>query len=314
MAFLQPKLDIDACKGASSRARRVHIPAPRSETLEAKMVRGGKERFVEFLTVTPAMAAKLLAVNGPLGKRNRPIRRSQVEKHKERLQDGSFMLTHQGLAITWDARLADGQTRLTAISETGIGALMTVTFGCDPAEFSATDVGTNRSPGNLLAIDGCENSDTVAAIAGLMIMLSSGRHAWDGKAVLDWVRENNSRQLNELHLREAVSVGSRTQKVTNPAAAGSAAFLILSATATPGMIAPFFEQLAKGVGRDKHVAALRDALMPGGDLHRGNGQSTSIRRIGAIINTWNFQFKKDRKKAPVIAWDKLSTTRVERAL
>ncbi len=79
----------------------------------------------ELVFVTPEMAKAWLQKN----KANRSIRRHRVLKLRSDLRNGRFMTTHQGVAFNCNGDLKDGQHRLTAIAEEGIGAWMMVTTG-----------------------------------------------------------------------------------------------------------------------------------------------------------------------------------------
>lgn len=79
----------------------------------------------EFTFITPLMAEDW--VTGQT--HNRKIHDSNVQKFERLLQTDEFHVTHQGVAFSDSGRLLDGQHRLLAIVNTGIGATMMVTRG-----------------------------------------------------------------------------------------------------------------------------------------------------------------------------------------
>lgn len=96
--------------------------------------------------VTPQAAEKLLKLNSKL---NRNISRARVEMYKWALRTGQWTPNHQGVGINCDGSLLDGQHRLLAIIETGIGAWMNVTTGVPVEAMDKVDNHFARS-----AVDG----------------------------------------------------------------------------------------------------------------------------------------------------------------
>ena len=76
------------------------------------------------MDVTKEMADKWLVTNP----RNRSIKTAKVEKIKRAINNGTFELTHQGIAIDANGKLIDGHHRLMAISATGKTTKLFVIF------------------------------------------------------------------------------------------------------------------------------------------------------------------------------------------
>lgn len=105
------------------------------------------EMTTATMDITPAQAAEFLKLNSS----NRPLRLSWVKKLTAIIERGEWMLTHQGIAITSDNRLLDGQHRLKAIVASGKTVPMNVSFDCDPASFTVIDGGVKRTISDQLA-------------------------------------------------------------------------------------------------------------------------------------------------------------------
>jgi hypothetical protein len=60
------------------------------------------------------------------------------------LRDGSWQVTHQGIAIDTEGNLLDGQHRLYAVIESGVSVSMTVSRGVDIDTRSVVDCGATR--------------------------------------------------------------------------------------------------------------------------------------------------------------------------
>jgi hypothetical protein len=81
------------------------------------------------------------------------------------------MLTHQGVAISQDGHIIDGQHRLTAIAESGISVEMLVSRDVPDDVFDVVDVGLVRSPADALRVAGYGgNGNVVAAVVRTLIV------------------------------------------------------------------------------------------------------------------------------------------------
>lgn len=98
--------------------------------------------------ITPAMAADFLKRNT----RNRPLAPRDVARYRRDLERGNWITTHQGVAFALDGTLIDGQHRLTAIAESGIGAEMPVFEGLSLDAIAVIDDNRNRGVRDRVAI------------------------------------------------------------------------------------------------------------------------------------------------------------------
>lgn len=141
--------------------------------------------------VDPGLAKEMLRFNTI----NRSLRGTHVDFFKELLRRGKFGrtaadVTHQPIAIATDGTLLDGQHRLTAIVETGIGAYLLVATDCDKRTFPLIDRGRSRSTSDALHITNRE-----AAIGRLLFGISQNLMGWGTitddqvSETLDWARE-----------------------------------------------------------------------------------------------------------------------------
>jgi len=112
----------------------------------------------EVQLITPEKAKQLLALNVC----NRHLVEGNVEFFTQQLLEGSWKLTHQGIAITKSGHLADGQHRLTAIVKTGVAVEMMVTTDLDDEAFAVLDTGRARRAADAISIVGGKNSSHVA--------------------------------------------------------------------------------------------------------------------------------------------------------
>jgi hypothetical protein len=131
----------------------------------------------EIRVITPDDARKLLGSNTI----NRPLRKGHVDFFESQLQRGEMQLTHQGIAISENGRVLDGQHRLTAIANTGIATTMLVAYGLPESSFSVLDTGAARKASDALSIDGACNAHCMAAGIRLWLFYQNLRgQLWGG--------------------------------------------------------------------------------------------------------------------------------------
>lgn len=139
--------------------------------------------------VTPEMAAALLEHNT----RNRHISRPRVSALAQKITDGQFKLTGQAHVIVGsDGVLLNGQHTLSAIVEAGIAIPTVVSRGIDPLAFDAIDTGLKRTAGQVLAMDGRQDTATLAASIRNSLIVEQMTRVDGG-----WSLPNNARINNE---------------------------------------------------------------------------------------------------------------------
>lgn len=83
-----------------------------------------KVKSVEKILITPEMAKNLLEKNVT----NRRLAPATVKKYAYEMSSGSWMSTHQGIAIDESGQVIDGQHRLSAIVLSGVSILTTLSI------------------------------------------------------------------------------------------------------------------------------------------------------------------------------------------
>lgn len=119
----------------------------------------------ELMLVTKEKSLELLAKNTT----NRKLREKIVAHYARLIEAGKWVVTHQGLAISENGSLLDGQHRLAAIAKTGIAVEMMITTGLPDSIFSALDSGLTRTITDRTGLTTfqAENASLIAYIAGL---------------------------------------------------------------------------------------------------------------------------------------------------
>lgn len=115
---------------------------------------------MEWKFVSPALASQLLERN-----LNRKVKWPLVERIKRDIQEGNFLPTHQAVGIYEDGSFSDGQHRLIAIRDSGIGQWMWVCTGVPLASKLVIDSGIARIDYDQLVLAGIEVSRKMVDIA-----------------------------------------------------------------------------------------------------------------------------------------------------
>jgi len=101
------------------------------------------------ILVTPDYARKLLEKNTD----NRNIRVQVVNHLAEVIKNGAWCLTHQGIAISENGVILDGQHRLSAIVKANVAVEMAVSTDVPEEAFKAIDIGITRTLSDMFKDD-----------------------------------------------------------------------------------------------------------------------------------------------------------------
>lgn len=128
-------------------------------------------------TITPEVAQQILETRN---KTNRNISSLFVNKLANDIINGTFLLTHQGIAFDEEGDLLDGQHRLAACVKANMSIQVLVTSGIKRTHnldgiklntFEIIDSGKARTVAQMLTIGGVKNSSSVAAAAKVLALM-----------------------------------------------------------------------------------------------------------------------------------------------
>lgn len=120
--------------------------------------------------VTPELASDFLAKN----KRNRPLRKSRVERYARDMIAGRWQLNGETVIVSDEDNLLNGQHRLEAVVKAGVPVWMMITTGVPEAAFSTMDAGLARTAGDVLGMKGIANFNQVAATTRICLNYKDG--------------------------------------------------------------------------------------------------------------------------------------------
>lgn len=120
--------------------------------------------------IDPAFAKQLLERNT----KNRPVSAGTVERYASDMKAGRWNNNGQGISLTPEGELLDGQHRCHAVILSQTPTAMLVVRGVPAETFATMDSGKARSLGDVLAIEGHVHANTLAGAARLVYNYASG--------------------------------------------------------------------------------------------------------------------------------------------
>lgn len=246
---------------------------------------------IEF--IDPELAKRYLEKN----ENNRSISRKAVEKYKRDIASGEWTLNGETISFYKSGRLKNGQHRLTAIVEVGIGAWIIVVRNIADEDVIA-DRGVTRTVGNILEMAGYDsfvrNNSVIGALNILCQMRESGRNLTENEIAKIIDRQGNT--IEKAY--KACRIGS-TKPICKKAAV-IAAFICAIYTGTKIEDVERFAECVnsgfyKGEGETSSVVANKYLT---GQTARSNALKTKIEISRFTFNALkDFEMGKPRYKA-----------------
>lgn len=222
----------------------------------------------DIMTMTRELVDGLLAMNTS----NRPLKKTIVEAYKRDLMAGNWVLTNQGIGVSSDGVLLDGQHRLTALSQCGYPAVdMLVVWGLEAKSQMCVDQGAKRSMRDVLQI--VFNYTVSRMVPAICNILGSVR---DGKLIIAGGAKTASEILeifeaNQAYIMPVLSINNAAKY---PAPVLAAAVVALRQNPlNESRIVEFFESVSSGENLTKTMPAfhLRNFLL---SMHGAKGGSS----------------------------------------
>lgn len=198
----------------------------------------------ETIEVDPEFASELLASSGG----NRPLSSGLIRRLVKAINDGEWLLTHQGIAIDTGGRLLDGHHRLTAVVSSGRTVPMRITYDADPETFAVIDDGKRRSAADVLGYMGEKNSQSLAASVRLLYLYEHGRPTGGESALM-----TSTQIVDELEshpgLRETIPNAYALRRACGMVLSAGMVGIYLTTRSNPHIDqSEWFEGVASGLG------------------------------------------------------------------
>lgn len=250
---------------------------------------------VAFEFITPAMAEAWLA-RGEGITLNRRLNRRNVARLRTALEIGEWDVTGETIKLDKDARVRDGQHRLTAIIESGIGAWCLVVRGISESAFDKVDTGKSRNMADVMAIHG--HTSTVAkstASRGLLAIEDTGRYTTRSASGSYTSTISNARGLayleaHEAEIIEAVKLADKL-RMQGDFIGGTglwAIALTMFWRISPEQTEVFVDKLIVGAGLEEGSPILKLRNMYKGSARDWHASGKNRERLLAnVIKAWN---------------------------
>jgi hypothetical protein len=247
--------------------------------------------------VTPDLAGALLAAN----RRNRNLRTSRVTQLAEAMERGEWELNGETIKVADDGTLLDGQHRLQAVVESGVGIDTLVMRDLSMRVQDTVDTGRRRRLADILKIEGYSDSHALGAAVSILHRLRNGHRIHYAHAGAPSAQQALDLIKREPQIQTSVRVARRvTKQVGGPIGVFSALHCVFYEV-DPEPADEFFARLADGadLSRDDPLLHLRNQLSrPRKD--RSYGQSPSniaaltikafnLRRAGRRVSLLSFR-------------------------
>lgn len=128
-----------------------------------RVARGQKEVFSETVTITPAIAFRLLEAN----EENRRENPRKIREIAHDIERGLWQLNGEAIIVSKDGKLNDGQMRLNAIVMADKAVQSIVTFGVTRDSRMTVDMGSQRTNGNFFQMSGILYANNASATMAL---------------------------------------------------------------------------------------------------------------------------------------------------
>ena len=258
----------------SAAGQRSHQPAIADLVTPQPAVRVWSE-----VDISPPMAEKLLGLNTA----NRPRSKPDIDAWCGVLARGEWLYTHQGIAISRDGVLLDGQTRLAAIAKSGITAPMQVTVGVPPEAFDVMDTQRRRTVSQLLTARGEVSATALQALTRLMWAYDHGDPRDRGRRLSNLQLMRHFQEHAD-DLRTAILIGGNATKPVHGSrlAAAGAVYLIRRKVGDDARLTDLLTKVADGehMGREDPPMALRRWIL---NQSRTN---TAPYEMGVWLKAW----------------------------
>ncbi len=238
-----------------------HPALPKSQTWSGKMPATEAElldlvyNFNGLISgiVTPDLARWLLTLNTG----NRSLNRSGdgVKRFIKLLRTGQWMLTGEPVIVSSEGIINDGQHRLYAIAESGVGGHLDIRFGIDRSAFVATNTGVRRSIGQVLSIAGRPYGPMQGSVARFLYFYDRGEthrssEVLEGMEIVDIVEK-------EPLIGEVSTLVNRLTKFRPIRNSSFASILTVAARLVPMATVEEFAKLAESGQGDEYLSTRR---------------------------------------------------------
>lgn len=240
----------------------------------------------QVMTITPELAEIILSANPD----NRRLKTVKVMEIAQDIREGRFVLNGETIIISKCGYLNDGQNRLNAVIEAARAIKTYVAYGVDRGSRLTVDLGSQRTPGDFLQMQGFGNANEHAAIAHLL-----WQHQKFGeipRSQMGTAYRPTKPHLTEFCLRHRTEIESALNAVPRANSSKLAsysvlcfAFLLINRASPNGPVRAFMEALSSGENLSANSAIYRTRERLLEEKRKGRIRKDEI--IEIILRGWN---------------------------
>lgn len=271
-----------------------------------------KDPIVTFEDITPEIAFKFLEKN----EGNRRMGHQHILLMARAMTAGTWLKTHQGIAIDVNGNLIDGQQRLSAIVSCGKTQRMMVTRGLDPDVYKVLDSGRGRTDAQRLEHDGFQHSKILGSLLRMLIQYRINEG--DLSMTIQAAKRPNYQQLLDVldahpDAQEAAMLTGNSKPFRKLMYQSVGAYLMLHILEVEDSdYAVYWKEamlnpLGSGLTDGDPIYVLREKLM---ELRTGKRPPTRAEEVVMVIKGWNCH-RAGRAKitGAALAWKKMGPRR-----
>jgi hypothetical protein len=240
----------------------------------------------QLRNITPAIAEELLKLNHS----NRPLKQKSINHYAKEMKSGNWRSTGEGIKVSKNNRLLDGQHRLHAVVKSGVTVEMLVISDLEDDIFNVLDTGVVRTAGDVLAINGVKHPTLSSAIAKFIIQYEKGKYgslqsgAKDNKPTNKEIEFFVSENPLVSEIAEVVMKEYHRFRLLPPSMVGGMYFVFNKINVTDTEF--FFEKLIHGIDLSLTcpIKKFRDRLI----MDSANKSKLPLaEKVKLMVATWN---------------------------
>lgn len=272
--------------------------------LRQMVLSGGKEPWAEVVTITPPMAAAMMERNKDEEWENRPQSQRAIKRYVTAMARGAWKLTGETIIFSKGGKLLNGQHRLIACIQAGVGFQTFVVFGIDEDSFMYMDIGTKRTAGHIFAINGVPNYNWAAAVTRV-VKAYRENEKWSGWVDTASAENDELFEYYEEHsegIQQAFSISHAFTREGILAPRWAGALLYICALKNKEDAYSFFGRVASGLdlnSKTDPVFLIRKRLLENARRTRGERDS-ELYSSAYLMQAWN-AFRAGNKRS-IFRW------------
>jgi hypothetical protein len=246
-------------------------PAPKQGTdlthrdltwFHRKVADGAEKMFAEVVTITPAIAKRMLEQNAD----NRPVAPKYIRQIAHDIKVGNWEINGETIIVSDDGWLNDGQNRLLGIIEADMPVQCFVVFGVKRKSRMTVDMGRARTTGHYLGMERVSNAHYCSIVAAQWAAYELGFFGKLTKNNETGITRQDTLKFYHDHKPMIDSgiakIRSATQRTGLTGTGIITAYCILQ-TMDPRHTDDFFRALIEGAGlpKDNPILELRNRLI-----------------------------------------------------